>query len=135
TSSTGWVHERSSSPPSTRAGSDEVSLTPAAYHPEEPTGPADLYAPFRPLATRIVSFVLIVWLLGGAVAFVVMIQRLEHPPLSYQVGVVTLAVLISAFLYLMGSVRAVPSAEGRRVRTILRSAVPEAAPMGNVCLW
>ncbi|HLS64205.1 MAG TPA: PH domain-containing protein [Ruania sp.] len=107
-------------------------MTPAAYHPEEPTGPADLYAPFRPLATRIVSFVLIVWLLGGAVAFVVMIQRLEHPPLSYQVGVVTLAVLISAFLYLMGSVRAVPSAEGLRVRNIIRGADLEWAQIVNV---
>src|SRR5699024_1260044 len=93
---------------------------------------ADLYAPFRPLATRIVSFVLIVWVLGGAVAFVLLIRGLDRPPLSYQVGGVALALLISAFLYLMASVRAVPSAEGLRVRDIVRGAgLGAAGPRGR----
>jgi len=107
-------------------------LSPAAPSPGEPTSPADLYAPFRPLATRIVSFVLIVWILGGAVAFVLLIRGLDRPPLSYQVGGVALALLISAFLYLMASVRAVPSAEGLRVRNIVRGADLEWAQIVNV---
>lgn len=100
--------------------------------PPGPTGPADLYAPFRPRATRIVSLVLIVWVLGGWVLFLVLTQGLEHPPRTYQVGGAVLAVLISMFLYLMASVRAVPTADGLRVRNIVRGAELEWAQIIGV---
>ncbi len=99
---------------------------------EPPTGQQDLYAPFRPRATRIVAFVLIVWVLGGAVAFVLLIEGLDHPQRSYQVGGAALALLISTFLYLMASVRAMPTAEGLRVRNIVRGADLEWAQIVNV---
>lgn len=103
-----------------------------AETPEHPFGPADLYAPFRPRATRIVSFLLILWVFGGAVAFVVLVEGLDRAPRSYQVGGMALALLICAFLYLMASVRAVPTPEGLRVRNILRGADLEWAQIVNV---
>ena len=83
------------------------------------SGPGDLYAPFRSRATRIVTIVLIVWILAGWVLFVVLTSRLDDPRREYQVASAALAVLICVFLHLVGSVAAFPSRSGLRVRNII----------------
>lgn len=86
------------------------------------SGSPDLYAPFRSRATRIVTIVLIVWIVAGWVLFVVLTNRLDDPHREYQVGSAVLALLICVFLHLMGSVAAFPSRSGLRVRNIIGTA-------------
>lgn len=85
-------------------------------------GPGDLYAPFRSRATRIVTIVLIVWILAGWVLFVLLTNRLEDPHREYQVASAALALAICVFLHLIGSVAAFPSRSGLRVRNIIGTA-------------
>lgn len=80
----------------------------------------DLYARFRPRATRIVSIVLMVWVAGGWVLFVALTQRLSRPPHAYQWIGGVLAVLICLFLYRQATVQAVPSTQGLMVRNVVR---------------
>ncbi|HIZ36647.1 MAG TPA: PH domain-containing protein [Candidatus Ruania gallistercoris] len=86
------------------------------------SGPGDRYAPFRSRATRIVTIVLIVWIVAGWVLFVVLTNRLDEPRREYQVGSAVLALLICVFLHLVGSVAAYPSPAGLRVRNIIGTA-------------
>ena len=83
--------------------------------------PGGLYAPFRSRATRIVSIVLIVWIVAGWVLFVVLTNRLDDPRREYQVASAALALVICVFLHLIGSVAAFPSRSGLRVRNIIGS--------------
>lgn len=79
-----------------------------------------LYARFRPRATRIVGLVLVAWVAGGWVLFVVLTQRLENPPHAYQAGGAVLAGIICVFLYRQASVQAVPTSDGLIVRNVAR---------------
>lgn len=64
--------------------------------------------------------VLIVWVAGGWLLFLALIQRLEQPPHAYQWASTVLAVLVCGFLYRQGSVHALPGSDGLVVRNVVR---------------
>lgn len=105
---------------------------PAAANPGTGGVDPDLYARFRPRATRIVSIVLIVWVAGGWIAFLTLTQQLEQPPHVYQVGGGVLAAVICLFLYRQASVQAIPAPEGLLVRNVVRRRFLQWAQIINV---
>ncbi|UFU04539.1 PH domain-containing protein [Ruania suaedae] len=86
----------------------------------EREGAEDLYAPFRPRATRWVSLGIIVWVLGGYLVFVVLTVRLPGSQLLLHLTAGVLAAAVALFLWLHASVAAIPDQQGLLVRNVLR---------------
>ncbi|UFU08283.1 PH domain-containing protein [Ruania halotolerans] len=77
------------------------------------------YAPFRPRATRLVSFGVIGWLGGGWMVFVLATRDLADP--ATHVGAGLLVALISVLLVRLASLAAIPDARGLFVRNVVSS--------------
>ncbi|SEE07728.1 PH domain-containing protein [Ruania alba] len=79
----------------------------------------DLYAPFRPRATRLVSIGVIVWLVGGWIVFVLVARDLADA--ATYVGSGVLLALIVALLVRLATLVAVPDQDGLFVRNVVSS--------------
>ncbi|QOR72471.1 PH domain-containing protein [Ruania alkalisoli] len=86
----------------------------------EHAGAPDLYARFRPRATRWVSLSIIGWIVGGYVLFVILTARLPGSHLGLHLAAGALATAVALFLWLQASVAAVPDQRGLLVRNVFR---------------
>ena len=83
----------------------------------------DLHAPFRPRSARVVTLVLGLLTVAGALVIIVSLPRMEGVVFgpADQAGTAVLALGICWFLYRQGSVAAVPSEQGMVVRNIIHT--------------
>ncbi|PFG38012.1 PH (Pleckstrin Homology) domain-containing protein [Georgenia soli] len=83
----------------------------------------DLHAPFRPRSARVVTLVLGLLTVAGALVIIVSLPRMEGVVFgpADQAGTAVLALGICWFLYRQGSVAAVPSERGMVVRNIIHT--------------
>lgn len=83
----------------------------------------DLHAPFRPRSARVVTLVLGLLTVAGALAIIVFMPQMDGVVFgpADQAGTAVLALGMCWFLYRQGSVRAVPSEPGMVVRNIIHT--------------
>jgi hypothetical protein len=83
----------------------------------------DLHAPFRPRSARVVTLVLGLLTVAGALVIIVSLPRMDGVVFgpADQAGTAVLALGICWFLYRQGSVAALPSEQGMVVRNIIHT--------------